>query len=320
MKSTSKCPYYIETEPVFTTYLINSTGNVERVVKFLNDPTDEFPRKVVCCNTTGLVSIVDYDSDKVQMFAVKPDAKDVVPHNDLADVIECITPETEAFLYFMIDDLHEWGITKVRNDSVFDGEPTFIDVDTFCHRAYDYCQGDDIDPHWAYTEEIVNEFFKKEESATEPLSNVEHKDESSKIIQSKYVKMGFPSNAFGEIPIEKHRDIVEALHSQLSQYMTCSLEDFCYLMLPEATTSANSQPYIHWNTGTMQFMRAVFKELYPKKVLSDKSKKNCYKFLNKDKYLPIDLTKNLDKISDDDIKEAKKIVYTCKKSIGLENS
>lgn len=216
----------------------------------------------------------------------------------------------------LLDDLIGWRITTVRNG--FSDSHETIDIESFCQRVYDYCQTqEELDKWWNYSDEVLAQFFKRDNST----DNSSPDDNNPEIPTSKeYEKLGFPTIAFASIPDEKKSSIVDELYYQLSSYVTCSTEEFRYLVLPTYPKEFSYQPRIKWHTGSQQLMRAVFTHLFPAAVINSPNKSCCYCYIEEKgkKTKNFQLNKNIHVISAEDNLEAERIISNCYKAVGLQ--
>lgn len=307
-------PYYIESYPAYPTYLFHGLG-VYRIEKYLIDPMGKSPKMVVLQSFSGVNRIEELVDDPILFTANK--ALDTIDHYELCEVIASIN-YGEGELESLLGDLIGWRITTVRNG--FSDSHETIDIESFCQRVYDYCQTEEeLDIWWNYKDEVLAQFFAKNDS-TENCATEKDSSEAPISAQETFEKLGFPTSGFNDIPSDLQPQLVDALYSQLSAYITTSIEEFNYLLLPTYKKEFANQPKIRWHTSSQQFMRAVFSRLFPKDVVKSEEKTCCYCFIKKkgDNPKPIKLNNNLEKITDSDKNKVVEIIRNCYSTIGIE--
>lgn len=303
-------PYYIESYPVYPTFYFDESLCLSRVEKFLIDPMDTLPRKVVLQFTFGENSIQELE-DYPTLFTTGKTPNKISPYKLLELFYSIHNGEDE--IRSLVDDLKWWGITQVSNDI----SNETIDIDTFSQNVCDFCQKEeDLDSRWYYSNNVLAQFFDSNDSS-DNSSIEENIPETPVQITKEYERLGFPTMGFGDIPLGEQSRLVEALYIQLCSYISNTLEEFKYLLLPSYKYEFNYQPRIIWHTSTKQFMRAVFKYLFPEDVYK---KNDCYCYIKEKGAAPISirLNNNLEKISQTDEIKVKGIISNCYKAVGLQ--
>lgn len=295
--------YYVESYPAFPTYCCNAYS-VRKIEKFLIDPYDILPTKMVLQSPGGINSITEFDDNEMEL--INPMEEHKIDHVGLSYILSDIIDE--GLLDMIIVDLLAWGITKICNTIT---NPTLeTTTENFCRRAFDYCtHEEELDLDWIFTDEILANIF------AEGLSE----GEGTEVNSQNYIRLGFPTKAFPNIPEEKWESTIDNLYLRLSSYFICTQEEFKYLLLPTYTIKGLSyQPKIDWKDGSSkQFMRAVFLELFPEQALrfpKGNSSHPCFQY----NHSSIPLNKNKEKIADADRKTVKGIISGCYEALGLK--
>lgn len=129
--------YYVESYPAFTTYCCNAYS-VRKIEKFLIDPYDILPTKMVLQSPGGINSITEFDDNEMEL--INPMEEHKIDHVGLSYILSGIIDE--GLLDMIIDDLLAWGITEICNTIT---NPTLeTTTENFCHRAYFSTKAEDF--------------------------------------------------------------------------------------------------------------------------------------------------------------------------------